>query len=153
MKKIYIMTLITIILLSSNFVNATGQITLPQSDSAVVRNILRSETNIDIVSGESDSSISGEAVNDVINSENNKSSDSNFFGTVVEIGILVYLISKTFQYISESGKTFSESTNEKIKYYKELPFDDITPGQAEFLKEHGCSDMQGFYLTFLLQLY
>lgn len=158
MKKFYGITLIVVVLLSLYYVDAVEQITLPQTNPEVIRSVLLSGTTIElnnsgeVINNESGSSISGEVNNNTEGKNENQNSPLQLFTTIIEAGILVYMVSKTFQYISESGKTFSNITIQKEKYCKELPFDEITPGQAEFLKDVNLASEGNIFAASLLNM-
>ncbi|MBQ9313525.1 MAG: DUF2207 domain-containing protein [Clostridia bacterium] len=159
MKKICFVVLLLIALLSSYNIYAKEADNVSGLDSQVIKIISLSELNTqlisnnneNIISTESGSSVSGD-VNATIENETTKNSILNIFITAIEACILVYIISKTFKYINESGKIFSEDIDIKDKYYKELPFEGITPGQALYLKDINRADEGNIFTAALLNM-
>jgi len=145
MKKVYILTFVLMLLLSSYCVatvaNDKNETIISPSQEVIVS----SESEM-----ESGELISVDNIEEV--SDNEENPILGFLINTIEALILILIIVKTFKYINESGKLFSETIEKKKKYCKELPFDDITPGQAVVLKDMNYASKGNIFSGSLLNL-
>ena len=96
-------------------------------------------------------SIITEEKNNVFTS-NAKNTFINMIILFVELIVLLIMIINMFKYIKELGRLFSNKPTKKMKYSRELPFDNITPGQAAFIKDINRVKMGDIFSATLLSM-
>lgn len=89
------------------------------------------------------------------NEAQSSAAKNTFITAAISISVvfgLFIMIKNTFKYIKESGKVFGAKPTKKIKYSRELPFNNITPGQATFIKDSGNIKMGDIFAATLLSM-
>lgn len=118
------------------------RVLLPISLFGEVKNISKDMMQDTIISQENNDVLGSSAKNTILNL---------VFSLIVGFTLII-MIQNTFKYIKQSGKVFNTQPTKKIKYSRELPFDNITPGQAAFIKDSGRAKMGDVFAATILGL-